>query len=83
MPLQNEPFDNNVCHAFFSGYLPEAQQRVLIAKILGTSAYNDFSMLEKIGGECAGAISFLPTGLNPSQIKNTYKELTPDKLSEY
>jgi serine/threonine-protein kinase HipA len=31
-----------------------------IAAILGINERNDFAMLERIGGECAGAVSLLP-----------------------
>lgn len=62
LPLEKKTFAQKECRAFFSGILPEANQRELIAKNLGISANNDFSLLEKIGGECAGAITFMPSG---------------------
>jgi serine/threonine-protein kinase HipA len=67
LPLQVETFKRKECRAFFGGILPEENQRKIIARNLGISANNDFSMLEKIGGECAGALSFIPSGekLNP------------------
>ena len=43
--------------AFFSGLLPEAESRDRIASILGVSGGNDFALLERIGGDCAGAVS--------------------------
>ena len=61
LPLQSEPFGPAICHGFFGGILPEEAKRELIAKNLGISKKNDFAMLAEIGGECAGAISFLPT----------------------
>ncbi|HEX4045728.1 MAG TPA: type II toxin-antitoxin system HipA family toxin [Gammaproteobacteria bacterium] len=80
LPLQKETFKRKNCQAFFGGILPEENQRKLIAKNLGISATNDFSMLEKIGGECAGALSFIPAGekLNPKD--NHYHELTTVSL---
>src|SRR3990167_367525 len=62
LPLQPGLFKRKQCHAFFEGLLPEQMQRKIIAKNLGISEKNDFSMLEKIGGECAGALSFVPEG---------------------
>jgi serine/threonine-protein kinase HipA len=44
LPLQEKPFDNNATHAFFTGLLPEESQRKIIARILGISANNDFSL---------------------------------------
>ena len=45
---------------FFAGVLPEGRSRELIARILGISETNDFAFLERIGGECAGAVTPLP-----------------------
>jgi serine/threonine-protein kinase HipA len=38
-------------------------------------------MLEKIGGECAGALSFLPTGERPHPDKNNYYEFGDMQLT--
>ena len=51
---------------FSAGLLPEADPRDRIASILGISAGNDFAMLERIGGECAGAVSLLPEEMPPA-----------------
>jgi serine/threonine-protein kinase HipA len=42
--------------------LPEENKGEIIARNLGISARNDYAMLERIGGECAGAVTFLPAG---------------------
>lgn len=60
LPLQSEPFEGRRVDVFFGGLLPEADSRDQIARNLGISANNDFAMLERIGGECAGAISLVP-----------------------
>jgi serine/threonine-protein kinase HipA len=60
LPLREETFTQKECRGFFGGTLPEEDNRKVIARILGISDINDFAMLEQIGGECAGAISFLP-----------------------
>ena len=60
LPLHTGPFAGRPVRAFFSGLLPEAEPRDRIAAILGVSAGNDFAMLERIGGDCAGAVSLLP-----------------------
>src|ERR1700733_5774695 len=76
LPLQLEVFERKKCRAFFEGILPEQDQRKIIAKNLGISEKNDFSMLEKIGGECAGALSFMPVGEELNAQDNKYNELT-------
>lgn len=60
LPLQAEPFEGQRVNVFFGGLLPEADARDQIARNLGISTNNDFAMLERIGGECAGAITLLP-----------------------
>ena len=60
LPLKKEPFSGRAVRAFFSGLLPEAEPRDRIASILGVSGGNDFAILERIGGDCAGAVSLLP-----------------------
>ena len=44
LPLQVDTFMRKECRAFFGGILPEENQRKIIARNLGISANNDFSM---------------------------------------
>lgn len=62
LPLQAAPFDDRATRPFFAGLLPEGQMRRLIARQLQISGQNDFALLDKIGGECAGAVTFLAPG---------------------
>jgi serine/threonine-protein kinase HipA len=62
LPLGSEPFDDHQCRAFFAGLLPEGNLRRLIAQQCQVSSQNDFALLSAIGGECAGAITFVPVG---------------------
>ena len=62
LPLRAERFRRKECRGFFAGILPEEANREMIARNLGISARNDYAMLERIGGECAGAVTFLPHG---------------------
>lgn len=62
LPLQAEPFDDHKTRPFFAGLLPEGQMRRLIAQQFQISGQNDFAMLDHIGGECAGAVTFLEPG---------------------
>lgn len=59
LPLQRGSFGRNACRPFFAGLLPEEESRRLIAKSFGVSDRNDFALLERIGAECAGAVSLL------------------------
>jgi serine/threonine-protein kinase HipA len=62
LPLQAEPFDDGKARPFFAGLLPEGQMRRLIAQQFQVSGQNDFALLDHIGGECAGAVTFLKPG---------------------
>ncbi len=62
LPLQAEPFDDRKTRPFFAGLLPEGQMRRLIAQQFQVSHQNDFALLDHIGGECAGAVTFLEPG---------------------
>ena len=62
LPLQSEPFDDRKARPFFAGLLPEGRMRRLIAQHFQVSGQNDFALLDHIGGECAGAVTFLEPG---------------------
>lgn len=62
LPLQAGPFDDHKARPFFAGLLPEGQMRRLIAQLFQVSDQNDFALLDHIGGECAGAVTFLEPG---------------------
>ena len=81
LPLQGGVFPAKKCRPFFAGILPEEDPRRKIAGILGISRTNDFAMLERIGGECAGAVSLLPDDMSPSATKNARRrDLTTTEL---
>ena len=81
LPLQAERFTRNECRGFFAGILPEESKREIIAKNLGISAKNDFSMLEQIGGECAGAVTFIPAGKHLPARDDHYRLLSNLELA--
>lgn len=82
LPLREELFTQKECRAFFGGALPEEGNRQVIARILGISDKNDFAMLEQIGGECAGAISFLPEDEKIPENDDRYRELDDEELAK-
>ena len=86
LPLKEEPFTNKECRGFFNGLLPESEQvRVNIGKRYGINPKNDFSILNAIGYDCAGAVSFFKD--MPKNLKEFYKLegqiLTDDELEKY
>lgn len=82
LPLRTEAFRGQEARSFFAGILPEETPRKMIASILGISERNDFAMLERIGGECAGAVSLLPEGGSLPQFNEPeLRELSDDDLA--
>jgi serine/threonine-protein kinase HipA len=82
LPLQAEPFSHSVAEAFFSGLLPDESVRTRLAKVLGVSEKNSFSLLREIGGECAGAVSLYPKGVEPTGSGRSYNILDDDRADE-
>lgn len=65
LPKREKAFTRRECRAFFGGLLPEQDQREAAAQALGVSSANDFSLLDRLGGDVAGAIQLLPPGARP------------------
>jgi len=83
LPLQENIFSHDKAKSFFSNLLPESAVRELIAKRLGISDKNDFMLLKRIGGECAGAITILPESEIPeSPDQYTYRSLSDEQLAD-
>ncbi len=81
LPLRTEPYLDDQSHSFFANLLPEEKMRTLIARNLGVSFNNDYGLLERIGGDCAGAVSLYPeTGELPQQPAS-YRELSREELN--
>ncbi|GJL78885.1 MAG: putative kinase Y4mE [Nitrospinaceae bacterium] len=82
LPLRETAFSRKECRGFFAGILPEENKRKIIAGNLGISAQNDYALLEQIGGECAGAVTFVPAG-EPLPEKNySYRSLNETELAD-
>jgi serine/threonine-protein kinase HipA len=61
LPLSGD-FSAAQVETFFGGLLPEGPPRQLLARQLGVSAGNDYGLLERLGGDTAGAVSLLAPG---------------------
>ncbi len=81
LPLRKKRFSRKECRGFFAGILPEESKREIIARNLGISARNDYAMLERIGGECAGAVTFIPTGDTLPAGNYGYRTLSSQELA--
>ena len=65
LPKRTEPYTRRQCRPFFGGLLPEEGQRKAAAQALGVSSGNDFALLDRLGGDVAGALQLLPPGEPP------------------
>ncbi len=78
LPLREEPYEDPECRPFFSGLLPEGDFLRSIARTFHISAGNPFTVLQEIGGECAGAVSLVTPGGDPPFASAR----APERLSE-
>jgi serine/threonine-protein kinase HipA len=89
LPLGEAPFPPRECEGYFGGILPEGENREIIARNLQITSKNDVKLLEKIGGECAGAVTFLPletdaalSGESLPTVSGSYRALSEPELAE-
>lgn len=80
LPLRREPYLDDESHPFFANLLPEEKIRAVVARNLGVSLNNDYGLLEKIGGDCAGAVSLYPEAEGSEREPGSYRRLTLDEL---
>ena len=71
--------EDSVAHRFFANLLPEGGVREQIVRDLKISN-SDFNLLRAIGGECAGALSILSVGQQPSP-QYDYHPITDQELA--
>jgi serine/threonine-protein kinase HipA len=83
LPLSGD-FGPTQVEAFFGGLLPEGPPRELLARQLGVSAGNDYGLLERLGGDTAGAVSLVAPGAPiPGQPATPRVQwLSEDELAE-
>ena len=85
LPKRAEPFSRRECGPFFSGLLPEEGQRDAVARLLGVSRGNDFALLDRLGGDVAGAIQLLQPDASPPSATPSVgakpQPLEPEKLA--
>ena len=51
LPKREEPFSRRECRPFFGGLPPEEGQRDAVAQALGVSRANEFTLLDRLGGD--------------------------------
>jgi serine/threonine-protein kinase HipA len=79
LPLREAPFADFETRTWFGNLLPEGDFLNAVARRLGRSTGDIFGLLFDLGGECAGAISLLPTG-KASLEAGRYQQFSEDDL---
>jgi serine/threonine-protein kinase HipA len=83
LPLRAEAYPHRNCLAFFGNLLPEEDVRNQVALMTGISATNDYKLLERFGGDVAGAITLVPTGETRDEpLPDDLAVLSPERLDE-
>ncbi|MCW5822070.1 MAG: type II toxin-antitoxin system HipA family toxin [Cyanobacteria bacterium TGS_CYA1] len=81
MPVREESYKNKNCEAYFGGLLPEGTNtRKVIANAVGANSNSSFSLLEKIGNDCAGAVIITPD--TESSDLSTIFSLTGEEIAD-
>lgn len=84
LPLRQEPYSGAAVISVFENLLPDDRAiRQRIAGRVGAAGADAYSLLAAIGGDCVGALQFLPDGQEPGPaggIEAT--EITDDEIAE-
>jgi serine/threonine-protein kinase HipA len=83
LPVRAEAYPHRDCLAFFGNLLPEEDIRAQVALATGISAANDYKLLERFGGDVAGAVTLLPSDRDEGEPEPDGLELlSPERLDE-
>jgi serine/threonine-protein kinase HipA len=82
LPLSTEAFPHRDCLAFFGNLLPEEDVRAQVALATGISAANDYKLLERFGGDVAGAVTLFPSGEEEKEEAGGLDLLSAERLDE-
>ena len=81
MPVKPEIYGPTYTEPFFNNLTPEGEAIGLIASKFHISEENTFSILNKIGGDCAGAVSLYPNDIEYA-IDNPLKEIDERSIAK-
>lgn len=79
LPVREAPYLHDEAKPYFANLLPEGEARTAIEMRLGIPRGDDYALLQRIGGDCAGAVTVFPQGQLPAATP-TYARLSPAEL---
>ena len=82
IPLIDQEFHGDSVISFFENLLPEGDVLKFISKAAQISSSNVFGLLERFGGDTAGAFSLLPEGMFLSDEPH-YLPVTKQEINEW
>lgn len=82
LPLSAQAITGDTVTAFFENLLPEGDVLNFISKAAHISQSNIFGLLERFGGDTAGAFSILPEGMEPTGEPH-YLPVTPESIKAW
>ena len=83
LPLRTAAFVHAEIEPFLSNLLPDDIIRTRLGEILKIPRENTFALLRAIGGDCAGAISFFPSGTAPDMAAQPrFRKLTDEEAGQ-
>lgn len=83
LPARPEPYSAEATSAYIEGLLPEGPRRGKLGRELEIDATDGYLLLNELGHDCAGAVSFLPAGQAlEARDSRSPAWLTADELAE-
>ncbi len=83
LPVRAKAYPHRDCLAFFGNLLPEEDVRAQVALATGISAANDYKLLERFGGDVAGAVTLVPADREDGGVEpDGLQVLSPAELDE-
>jgi len=83
LPVRPEPFSGEATAAYIEGLLPDSRRRRRVAKELGIDPEDGYALLEEVGRDCPGAVTFLPEGTPVEESDaESMSWLTDEELAE-
>lgn len=65
MPPRAEPYGPEATRPWIEGLLPQGRRRLKLARELGLESGDGYGLIAELGGDCPGAVTFLPAGEQP------------------
>lgn len=82
LPLDVTPYSADEFGPFLRGLLPEGEVYGNLAELYQVSRSDYLAMLERMGCECIGALTFVSEEIDPSEYEPHYEQVTPAMVKE-